>query len=134
MSERRPDIYSIKLIPFDVRAFREDVLLWEVGDFAALFGVSMTQVEEWESGKGRPPKTLRILARLIEKAPLDVRNIVLALAESASPREFEMQFTEVVTLSSVEMVPFNEVLNYRFVCPNSPERARLVRRLHGIGL
>ncbi len=61
-------VHEIVVKPTDIRALRRQLELTQA-EFAALFGVSVHTLRNWEQGRRIPEGPARALLRVIEKEP-----------------------------------------------------------------
>lgn len=66
----------------DVRAIRRKLVISQE-DFASAFGFSVSQIRDWEQGRGRPIGAMRAYLLLIEANPKEV----LQLLKKAAARK-----------------------------------------------
>ena len=67
-------------VPFDVRAIRDKLHLSQTG-FAALLGVSVRTLQDWEQGRREPTGAARTLLRLAVSHPDVLRELQQALVD-----------------------------------------------------
>ena len=68
----------------DVRKLREEYGLSQP-KFAALMGISVGTVRNWEQGRRRPEGSARVLLRVLSKHPKAVLDVVNDLPEEPAP-------------------------------------------------
>ena len=66
----------------DVRGIRAKLRLSQ-HDFAYAFGVSVSQIKDWEQGRSTPPGALRACLMIIDRAPTAVLTILHAASHGA---------------------------------------------------
>ena len=72
--ERKPS-RSFHLSPMDIRRIREDFDLTQV-EFAALLGISVRTLRNWEQGRRVPEGAAMVLLRVAEKHPEAVLDVI----------------------------------------------------------
>lgn len=72
---------TVTLEPTDIQAIRRNQDLSQ-DDFAAMFGVSVRTLQQWEQGRRQPQGPARILLKVIAHNPKVVRE---ALKDSLNP-------------------------------------------------
>jgi putative transcriptional regulator len=72
--ERKPT-GSFHLSPEDIRRIREDFDLTQV-EFAALLGISVRTLRNWEQGRRVPGGAAMVLLRVAEKHPEAVLDVI----------------------------------------------------------
>ena len=76
----RPASRSFQLEELDVRGLREKHGLSQ-SRFAALMGISVGTLRNWEQGRRKPEGSARVLLRVVDKHPEAVFDVVASGAE-----------------------------------------------------
>jgi len=77
----RPPARSFQIQPVDVRKIRENLRLSQQ-QFAALMGISINTLQNWEQGRRQPRGAAQVLLRVAEQSPQTVLKVARAMLTS----------------------------------------------------